>query len=258
MAVIKDRGSIFDHALLAALCSPRGADWPRREPVRQFEKIFRKPQTCLRPRPRRRRQRRDANGGAGVAAFVAEHFDHQIGGAVHDLGPVGEAGRRIDEAAEPHHADHFVEVADLGLDLGQQVDRAGARRLLAVLERDAGAELALGFQLALGAETELARYHQDIAGAYAGDIIGDLGFGWARQISMPSSRDLSFSRCRPGIPQWPARDARFGSLLLCRASGLAQAGSSKTALVARRDFAAPIFASIIVESSRPILPAKRS
>src|SRR5690349_14689095 len=35
-----------------------------------------------------RRQRGDADRGAGVAALVAEHRDHQVGGAVEDLRPV--------------------------------------------------------------------------------------------------------------------------------------------------------------------------
>ena len=38
------------------------------------------------------RQRCDADGGAGMAAFVAEHLDHQVGGAVHDLRAIGKAG----------------------------------------------------------------------------------------------------------------------------------------------------------------------
>src|ERR1700693_4769700 len=70
-------------------------------------------------------------------------------GAVGPLGPVKKVGRGIDEAAEPDRANHLVEVADRGLDLRQQVDGATARRSVALLDRDAGAELALCDQLAL-------------------------------------------------------------------------------------------------------------
>src|SRR5690349_98737 len=74
-----------------------------------------------------RRQRGDADGGAGVAALVAENLHHQIGGAVQYLRPVDEVGCRIDEAAEPHHAHHLVEIAERSLDLRQQIDRTTAR-----------------------------------------------------------------------------------------------------------------------------------
>ena len=69
------------------------------------------------------RQGGDADGGAGVAALVAEGRDHQVGRAVEHLRSVEEVGRRIDEAAEPHHAHHLVEIADGGLHLGEDVDR---------------------------------------------------------------------------------------------------------------------------------------
>ena len=81
----------------------------------------------------------------------------EIGGAVHHLGAVKEGRRGIDEAAEPHDAHDLVEIAERGLDLGQQVDRAGARGLLAVLDRDVVAELALGDELAVGAEADSGR-----------------------------------------------------------------------------------------------------
>src|SRR4051812_29535731 len=46
-------------------------------------------------------QRRDADGGAGMAALVAEGCAHQVGGAVQPLGSVKEIGRRIHKTAEP-------------------------------------------------------------------------------------------------------------------------------------------------------------
>src|SRR5216684_7508501 len=72
-------------------------------------------------------KRGDADGGAGMAALVAEGQDHQVGSAVEHLGSVEEVRRGIDEAAKPHHADHLVEIAERGLDLRQQIDRATAR-----------------------------------------------------------------------------------------------------------------------------------
>src|SRR3954468_10506266 len=57
-------------------------------------------------------QRSDADGRAGMAALVAECRDHQVGSAVEHLWAVDEIGRRIDEAAEPHHAHHLVEIAE--------------------------------------------------------------------------------------------------------------------------------------------------
>src|SRR5258707_11816818 len=110
------------------------------------------------------RQHRDADGRTGVPPLVGECRDHQVGSAVHHLRRIEEIRLGIDEAAEPHHARHLVEVADRGLDLSQEVDGAGARRALAVLDRNAVAELALGDELALGVEAELPGNHQQIAG----------------------------------------------------------------------------------------------
>src|SRR3954454_9390569 len=95
------------------------------------------------------RQRGHADRGAGMAALVAEGCNHQVGGAVQHLRPIEEIGRGVDEAAEPHHANHLVEVAERGLDLREQVDPAGPRGGVALLDGDAGAELALGDELAL-------------------------------------------------------------------------------------------------------------
>ena len=74
------------------------------------------------------RQGSDADGGAGMAALVAEGRDHQVRRAIEHLGSVEEVRRRIDETAEPHHAHHLVEIAERCLDLRQQIDRAALRR----------------------------------------------------------------------------------------------------------------------------------
>src|SRR6202165_2720597 len=81
---------------------------------------------------------RDADGGAGMAALVAERLHHQVGRAIQHLRPVEKVPRGIDEAAQPDHADHLVEVTERGLDLRQQVDGTTARRGVALLYRDAG------------------------------------------------------------------------------------------------------------------------
>src|SRR6195952_2166283 len=93
-------------------------------------------------------QGRDADRRPRMAALVAEGCNHQVGGAVQHFWAVEEIRRRVDEAAEPDHAHHLVEVAERGLDLGQQVDGAAARRGIALLHGNAGPELALGDQLA--------------------------------------------------------------------------------------------------------------
>src|SRR5262245_31754900 len=110
-----------------------------------------------------RRQRGDADGGAGVTALVAESCDHQVGGAVQHFRPIEEIGRGIDKAAEPDHAADLVEIAECGLHLRQQVDRATLGRGIALFDGHAGAELALGDQSAIGAHANLARYEQQIS-----------------------------------------------------------------------------------------------
>src|SRR5438034_8321222 len=113
----------------------------------------------------------DADGGAGMAALVAECRDHQVGRAVQHLRSIKKVWRGIDETAEPHYADHLVEVAERGLDLRQEVDGATARRGVALLHGDAGAELSLGDQLAFGIDANLTGDEQQVAGAHETDVI---------------------------------------------------------------------------------------
>src|SRR3954468_8841901 len=87
-----------------------------------------------------------ADGGAGMAALVAERGDHQVGSAVQHFRPVEEIGRGIDEATEPDHAGDLVEIAERRLYLRQQVDAATLCRGVALLDGHASAELALGDQ----------------------------------------------------------------------------------------------------------------
>src|SRR5437879_11023583 len=110
-----------------------------------------------------RGQRGDADGGAGMAALVAEGCDHQVGGAVQHLWPVEEIRCGIDKTAEPHHAHDLVEVAEGGLDLREQIDRATLRRRVALFDGDAGAQLALGDQLAFRIGANLPGDEQQVS-----------------------------------------------------------------------------------------------
>src|ERR1035437_5142898 len=106
-----------------------------------------------------------------MAALVAECGDHQVGRAVEHLRAVEKVRRGMDEAAEPDHANHLVEVTERGLDLCEEVDGATARRGVALLCRDAGAKLALGNQLALRVDANLAGHEQQVSGAHKTDVI---------------------------------------------------------------------------------------
>src|SRR5206468_4149680 len=102
-----------------------------------------------------------------MTAGIAEHLDHQIGGAVDHLRHVGEIGGAVDEPAEPQTAAYAVEIA-AGRDLQVRDDVEGAetRRLLSVGDADRGAELASKAALAIpladlaGDENEIARHRE--------------------------------------------------------------------------------------------------
>ena len=68
---------------------------------------------------------------AGVSPALTEHLHEQVGGAVDDLGMLGELRRAGDEATEAQAGADSPEIAVEGrLDLGQDVDRTEARRRL--------------------------------------------------------------------------------------------------------------------------------
>src|SRR5262245_6615037 len=115
-----------------------------------------------------------------MSALVAEHFDHQVGGAVHDLWSVDERRLRVDEPAKPHNADDLVEIAERGLDLGEEIDPAGAGGLLAVLNRHRLAQLSPGNERSASPDADLARDDEQGSRAHKADIIGDRGC-WRRQ-----------------------------------------------------------------------------
>ena len=82
----------------------------------------------------------NADRRAGVAAFVAEHLDHEIGGAVHHHRQRAEIGGGVDEATQTHAARDAVQVAvgdhDLHVELPvlahARSDAGGAARSCAV------------------------------------------------------------------------------------------------------------------------------
>jgi hypothetical protein len=110
----------------AASCRPR---WATGRAVSQSGATHASQETSNTPRPRpphpraaRRRRRWCGHGGP-----CRRRRDHQVGGAVQHFRPVEEIRRGIDEAAEPDHADHLVEIAEGGLDLRQQIDAQALR-----------------------------------------------------------------------------------------------------------------------------------
>jgi hypothetical protein len=86
-----------------------------------------------------------------VHARVAEDLAEQLAGTVDDAGLAGEVRRRGDEADDLDHAAYLPEVADLGLDGGDRVERALLRALLGLLGRHLAADLAGRQQLAVDA-----------------------------------------------------------------------------------------------------------
>ena len=94
----------------------------------------------------------------------------------------------------PDHAHHLVEIAERRLDLRQQVDAATLGRVIALFDGDAGAQLALGDQLAFAIGANLAGHEQQIAGADEADIIGHGGARLRQRDAL--CRQLLFDRTR--------------------------------------------------------------
>src|SRR5438094_6780269 len=141
-----------------------------------------------------------------MTAGIAEHLDHQIGGAVDHRRHVGESGGAVDEAAEPQTAAHAVEIA-AGRDLQVRDDVEGAetRRLLSVGDADRGAELADKAALAIpladlaGDENEIARHRER-------HVIGK-GCGRLRQFDAELLEPrLDVSAHRPASCQFACED----------------------------------------------------
>ena len=110
---------------------------------------------------RQRRRRRWSCGRAGPCRRTPSTIRSEA--PFITLGPSRKSGAELMKPPSRTHALDLVEIAERGFDLRQQIDGASARRLLAVLDRDAGAELALGDELAVGTEADLAGDHEQIA-----------------------------------------------------------------------------------------------
>src|SRR5262245_59520346 len=123
------------------------------------------------------RQSGHADRTARMPALVTKNLHHEVGGAIHDLGTVGEAGCRVNEAAKPDNAFDFVEVAERRLELCQQVDGAGAGRLLPTFDRDAAAQLTCGDELSIGAKADLPRYDKHVPATDERHVVGNRACG---------------------------------------------------------------------------------
>ena len=86
----------------------------------------------------------------------------------------------------------LVEIAKRGLELGQQIDRAGARGFLPFFYGNAAAELAFRDKFAVGAEAKLAGDDERITAADERHIVGN-GAGRGRQADA-QVRELLFDR----------------------------------------------------------------
>ncbi len=111
-----------------------------------------------------------------MAAGRPEHLLHQLRRAVGDLGLIGEIGGAADEHAQPDDPLDPVEPAQRLVDLRDDHDRAGARRLLAIFDVLVLAEPA-GEDPALRIERKLSGQIEQAAGFHGGDISGDGGGG---------------------------------------------------------------------------------
>ena len=93
------------------------------------------------------RQRGDADGRPGVHARVAEDAAQQLAGAVGDLRLAGEVGGGGDEDDDLHDPLDQRQVADLGVDRGDRVERALLGAGVGLLRGHPGADLAGRHQL---------------------------------------------------------------------------------------------------------------
>src|SRR5690606_5234981 len=121
-------------------------------------------------------RRAEGEGGnpdcrARMPAPLAKHLHHEVGGPVHDLRLIPEVRRRVDKADELYELDDALQITERGAGLGEDVDGAQARRLLAVLEANPGAELALAGQPAR-THGQLAGYIEVAAARHRGDVVG--------------------------------------------------------------------------------------
>ena len=70
-----------------------------------------------------------------MAPGIAENLDEKRRGSLDHLGLIGEVRVAVYKTAEPDHLNHLVQVAAAGiLEVGDKVEGAKARRLLALLD----------------------------------------------------------------------------------------------------------------------------
>jgi hypothetical protein len=112
-----------------------------------------------------------------MAPLVAQHVDHEIGGAVNDLGIVGEIRSRIDEPVEAQQLHDAVEIAQGGLGLRQDIERTEPCRFLALSQINARAKLACDSYLAV-TQGQLSGDEQQIAEMKERYVVGD----WRREL----------------------------------------------------------------------------
>ena len=135
-----------------------------------------------------------------LADRLAEHLDHQVGEAVDHLGLVAEAVRRVHHAQHLDDAADLVEAAQVRAYRGEQREPDLARNLIALLDREILADLALRRRLAVANRT-VARDEEKIAGPHGADVVRHrAGRLRKRDVLFLESRfgahsDLSSTKC---------------------------------------------------------------
>src|ERR1700761_4892115 len=93
---------------------------------------------------------------------VAKDLDHQIRETVHHLGLITKAGSGVNHPEHLHHALHMIEAAERGPHRAEEIESGLPRRVVALLDRDILAELALHTPLRTRG---VARDEQQVPGA---------------------------------------------------------------------------------------------
>ena len=106
-----------------------------------------------------------------MPAGVAKDLDEQIGGAVHNLGLVGEVERGVDEAGQLHHPLELRQVTATGrFRLREKTQRTGLRGLGPCGDIHVRAELAEDEPV--GALADLPRDEDEVAALDEGHVVG--------------------------------------------------------------------------------------
>ena len=97
------------------------------------------------------RQAGAADGDAGMAPLSPKTSTIRFGGAVDDLGMVGEIGAELTKPLRRRQLHDAVEIAQGGLGLRQDIEQRRACRFLALSQIKIGAKLACDSDLAVAA-----------------------------------------------------------------------------------------------------------